>query len=111
MVLTRLSGAQMGLFDEKTRGKQSCDRVPLNNILFINFYPMLHPQQKILPLLQQKNVTDLLGCGQAAPQRCLLQIKCHSPIAILFSLWHYTLFQKQLTISFLIMKCRKAQVL
>jgi hypothetical protein len=26
---TRVSGAQMELFDEKTRGQKSCDRVPL----------------------------------------------------------------------------------
>jgi hypothetical protein len=27
--LTRVSGAQLELFDEKTRGRKPCDRVPL----------------------------------------------------------------------------------
>jgi hypothetical protein len=30
--LTRVSGAQMELFDEKNSGRKSCDRVPLTNI-------------------------------------------------------------------------------
>jgi hypothetical protein len=35
--LTRVSGAQMELFYRKTRGRKSCDRVPLI-FYFISFY-------------------------------------------------------------------------